>query len=66
MTDVKDTAEWISTERLEEMLARVSPPAEGWSVGLPTLDVHAALTELLASRHADAQEGGEVEPVRAA
>lgn len=40
----------ITDARLDEMLARVSPPAIGWDAGMPTMDVHAALTELRALR----------------
>ena len=56
-------SERVSDETLAEMLARVSPPADGWHAGLPTIDVHAALTELQSLRSAQASQAGEVEVV---
>lgn len=68
MTDVKETAERISMERLEEMLADAISERDRPIIGDGSLydfapsELVTALTELLASRHADAQEGGEAFP----
>ena len=47
-----DKTEWtVSDEKLTQMLDRVSPPAEGWQAGLPTLEVHSIITELQQLRY---------------
>ena len=65
MSDVKQTAERISTERLEQILADADAPnaydgGKRMAIVLDPATVKAMATELLASRHADAQQGGEL------
>lgn len=56
MTPTAHEAGKVSDERLAKLLARVSPPHEGWQAGLPTMDVHAIITELR-TRRAESQTG---------